>query len=203
MRKTIRVLLVVGLASLALAAVAAVQLGATRSPDFHGTEYPDAPLAPAFSLVDHTGRTVSLGEFRGVPVLLFFGFTECPDVCPLTLRKLDRLLRDAGIGPDEVSVLLVTVDPATDTPDRLASYVTGIGPSITGLTGESQQIEAVLGQYGAFAQPSTNHAGEPVVAHTSLVFGIDREGRLRVLIHADEPDELVLGDIRELMRIGG
>lgn len=201
-RKLVRLLLGVGLVSLSLAGVAAVQLARAGVVDFHGTRYPDTPLAPAFTLTDHTGSRLSLENLRGRPVLLFFGFTECPDVCPLALAKLQRILDEEGVAPDEISVLLVTVDPENDTPERLAEYVRSIGPSVTGLTGTREEIESVLGLYGAYAQPSMNHDGHPVIAHTYLVFGIDRTGHLQVLIHADEPDEVVRDDIRALMRIG-
>lgn len=200
--RLVRILSSVGIASLSLAVIAAIQLGRIGAVDFHGTPYPDTPVAPVFSLTGHTGERVDLEDFRARPVLLFFGFTECPDVCPLTLAKLDRLMDEMEIPPEEVAVLLVSVDPETDTPSRLAEYVQAIGPSITGLTGSREEIEAVLGQYGAYAEPSLDHEGRRLIAHTSLVFGIDRTGHLQVLIHTDEPDEVVSDDIRTLIRIG-
>jgi protein SCO1 len=195
------ILSLVGFTSLALAAVAAVQLGRTSPVTFNGTPYPDAPIAPAFTLIDHTGNSASLEDYRGRAVLLFFGFTECPDVCPITLSKLDRLIREEDIPEDELAVLMVSVEPETDTAERLADYVTAIGPSITGLTGTREEIEAVLGQYGAYAEPSSDHEGRPMIAHTALIFGIDPAGRLQVLLHGEDPDRELIEDIEKLVRL--
>src|SRR5215211_5417131 len=109
--------------------LAAVGLGGTgyllagRPPAFHGTTYDEVTPAPPFELVDHTGRRVTLDDYRGKAVLLFFGFTHCPDVCPLTLAKLARVTDGLGRRADDVQVLLATVDPARDTPAALAEYV--------------------------------------------------------------------------------
>jgi protein SCO1 len=188
-------------AGLAAAAFAAFQL--YGGPAFHGTTYADSPPAPTFTLVDHDGRSATLEEHRGRAVLLFFGFTRCPDVCPLTLGRLTRILREADLGPDRVSILLVSVDPEHDSPERLADFLEPYGAGITGLTGETSTIGQILAEYGVYAQPTTGHGGAETLAHTSVVFGIDPAGRLRVLLHADDPPSLVEGDIRKLLRARG
>ncbi len=205
--RTFRILLGIGLAGLALVLLAAGQLRRLHQPDFNGTPYPDTPLASDFTLTNHHGEPARLSDFQGRAVLLFFGYTHCPDVCPLTLAKVTRLLAAEGLGPDEVSVLLVTVDPENDTPERLAEYVSGFQPYVTGLTGEEAELRQILADYGVYASPASSqpdHAhGVNILAHTTQLFGIDRAGRLRVLIHPDQHDEIVAPDLRALAAIPG
>lgn len=199
--KSFWILLAVGLSGLALAGYSAVRLAGTPVPRFHGTPYADAPPASPFALVDHRGDTAALEDHRGRAVLLFFGFTRCPDACPLTLNRLTRILDEGGIGPDRASILLVTVDPEHDTPERLSEYVTAFGPAVTGLTGDMAELRRVYAEYGVYAQPGESHQGHASIAHTTAVFGIDPVGRLRVLIQADQPAEVVEADIRTLLRL--
>lgn len=202
-KRLIGLLIFVGLFSLGVSVYAATELGIFGGVRFNGTPYPDSPPAPAFTLIDHRGETVSLGDFRGRALLLFFGFTRCPDVCPLTLDRLARVLDEAGLPPDRVVVGLITVDPEYDTPERMAEYVARFGPSVIGLTGDRATLEPIFKGYGVYAQEMPGHDGHPVLAHSSQVFGIDATGRLRVLMHADEAADLVEHDIRTLLRLGG
>jgi protein SCO1/2 len=199
-QRSVRLLGIVGIAALAVAGFAATQV-AGRAPGFHGTPYPDAPEAPAFTLTDHNGETRSLSDFRGAPVLLFFGFTNCPDVCPLTLSTVGRAIEEEGLSAEEVRVLLVTVDPENDTPERMKEYVESFGPWNVGLTASEEALEAVQADYGVYAIESMDHGGMPMLAHTTQVFGIDRAGRLRVLIHAENGAEEVRDDLKQLMRL--
>lgn len=200
MARQIRILLGVGCFALGAAAFADVQLSRS-GPDFHGTAYPDTPRAPAFRLTDHLGRPAALEDFAGHPVLLFFGFTECPDFCPLTLARLSEITREDRDLAD-VRILLVTVDPETDTPAKMAAYVEGFGAPVTGLTGTPAELAPVYQGYGVYAQETAGHGGGMTLAHTPVVFGIDRAGKIQVLIHPDERRELVAEDIRKLARIG-
>jgi protein SCO1 len=196
----VRRLLVVGVASFLLAAFAAVRIS-DAGPAFHGTPYPDPAPAPAFSLADHLGGTTSLDDHLGRTVLLFFGFTRCPDVCPLTLSRLTRIVEEMGLGPDRLSILFVTVDPEHDTEGRLADYVERFDGRVVGLRPEPEALDALLADYGVFAQRMAGHDGHETFAHTDLVFGIDRTGVLRVLIHADGMGDALRGDLRALARI--
>jgi protein SCO1 len=195
--------LVIGaaLAAMVLATAGGFQLASARTVSFHGTVYPDAPAAPQFTLMDHRGEPASLEDHRGRAVLLFFGFTRCPDVCPLTLAKLSRLLDEMDVSPERASILLVTVDPGHDTPDRLADYVAAFGPHTTGLTGDPETLTALFREYGVYAEPAEHGESHAMFTHTTVVFGIDRGGRMRVLIRGDNPDEIVADDIRALLRL--
>lgn len=185
-----------------LVLLAALRFGADGPPTFHGTAYEPPEHAPAFTLVDHTGRSTSLSDYHGRPVLLFFGFVNCPDVCPLTLTRLSRSLEDLGRRGEEAQVLLITVDPERDTPEALAEYVRGFGTRIDGLTGDPETLARIRADYGAYAEANAA-AGEhhPQVIHTSAVFGIDRAGRLRVLLHADRPEDQLRDDLRTLLSL--
>jgi protein SCO1/2 len=199
--RSVRLLLICGFTALAVAGFAATRVSG-GDPDFHGTPYPDAPAAPDFTLTDHDGAVRRLSDFEGAAVLLFFGFTECPDVCPLTLATLARVIEAEDLSPEDVRILLVTVDPVNDTPERLREYVASFGPSTVGLTGSAEELQAVQAAYGVYAVEMPDHGGTPTLAHTTQVFGIDKGGRLRVLIHAENGDEVVRDDLRELLRVG-
>jgi protein SCO1 len=183
---------------------------------FHGTEYPGDDPAPEFSLVDHHGEPRSLADHRGETVLLFFGFARCPDVCPLTLERLRRALDEMGSAADRARVLLVTVDPEHDTPAVLAEYAAQFGERVTALTGEPEELAAMRRAYGVYAEsvPSSAVHGAhahahapptgtdaPMVMHTDAIFGIDRAGRIRVLLHPDGPEDEFRADLRTLLAL--
>jgi protein SCO1/2 len=181
---------------------------------FHGTTYEDTGPAPEFALVDHQGRPVSLASYRGHPVLLFFGYTHCPDICPLTLARLQRSVRGLGSRGEEVRILLVTNDPARDTPPVLRAYASRFGPQVVGLTGDSAAVARAMAGYGAYSMPASaapapadehahgSHAARPaMLSHSAVVYGIDREGRLRVVFSEGARQEWVDDDVRALSRL--
>jgi len=197
---------------------AGVAVAPRPAPRFHGTTYTSVAPAAEFSLTDHDGRPVSLRSYRGAPVLLFFGYTHCPDVCPLTLHRVTRALRAAGGRADDVRVLMVTLDPARDTPAALKAYAQRFGPEVVGLTGDSAALSNARAGYGAFiadvpAQPaSAGHAhgagaAPPSAApalktvHPGVVYGIDRRGNLQVVITEGAPVEQIADDVRTLSRL--
>jgi protein SCO1/2 len=191
-----RPLLIVALIA-AAATAAAISAGRLLTPpSFHGTAYQPTRKAADFSLTDQSGHPLSLHELRGKTVLLFFGYTHCPDVCPLTLAKLDRAFTEIGAKPEQVRVVMVSIDPTRDTPQALASYLQRYGPAFSGVTGVPSQIAALAAAYGVDADPT---AGGAHGMHTAAIFGIDRDGRLRVLIRPDGPQKEINEDIRALL----
>ncbi len=198
-------------AAAALVAVAALWTAMPRPAAVHGTTYEPVAPAPEFRLTDHDGRSVSLAELRGRPVLLFFGYTPCPDVCPLTLQRLARAVKALGGDADDVRVLLVTVDPARDTPAVLKAYAARFGPFVTGLTGAPEELERARRGYGAYVAERAGageHAGHGAprtslaeMVHSSVVYGIDREGNLRVVISDPATGDEVRDDVRTLARL--
>jgi protein SCO1/2 len=187
-----------GVLAVGMLAVAVTRVAMPGEPAFHGTAYSPPEPAADFRLTDHTGADAALSDFHGTPVLLFFGFTNCPDVCPLTLQRLDRILQSVDADTTAVRVLLVTVDPERDTPEQLARYVSRFGGYVTGLTGDSATLADVRRAYGVYAG---EHPTDPRMAmtHTPAVFGIDAAGQLRVLLPMEREDESVREDIRTLM----
>ena len=177
--------------------VLAWRIAALQPPAFHGTAYHDLEPAPPFALVDHRGRRVTLESYRGKPVLLFFGYTHCPDVCPLTLSRLARATESLGRQGEDVRILLVTQDPARDTPTVLGRYVSRFTPRADGLTGDSASLARAYRGYGAY----TMHGGAHGMSHSAAVYGIDREGRLRVVISQGADGEVLRDDLRTLAEL--
>ena len=192
----VTVALLAGCAVVAAGAGYGVTRLVPRPPAFHGTTYEPAKAAPDFSLVDHDGRRVSLASFRGEPVLLFFGFTHCPDVCPTTLGRLGRIVDRLGDDGKDVRIVLVTVDPERDTPEALKAYVSRFHPRAVGLTGAAAELERARQGYGAYVEPA--HGG--TLAHTTAVYGIDRQGVLRV-VFSNATEAEAEADIRTLARL--
>lgn len=194
--------LIVILAALLVLALFRAHLAAAP-PAFHATAYEPPDQAPRFTLTDHTGAPRSLADLRGSAVLLFFGYTHCPDVCPTTLQKLSRVVDGMDVDTTDLRILLVTVDPERDTPRVLADYVRRFGPFPIGLTGDSASLARMREDYGIYADEPVgdHHHGQAVdISHTPAVLGIDRSGDLRVLLPMDQPDEVVARDIELLLR---
>ena len=145
-------------------------------------------LGGDFQLVDHRGDDFSLGQRRGRVMLLFFGFTSCADVCPATLSKLGLVL-DRLPAPG-AEVLFVSVDPARDTPARLAEYVGGYPFPMTGLTGTQAQVAEVARRYAASFAPAADGTG--AIDHSTRIYLIDGDGQVRFLFSgSDAVDDMV------------
>jgi protein SCO1/2 len=205
---------------LALAAVVAgtgsyaAWLAASTRPPFHGTAYDPAPAAD-FRLVDQDGRAATLAGYRGRPVLVFFGYTRCADYCPFTLDRLARAVRELGAKAGGARILLVTVDPAHDTPAVLGRYVARFGGRVQGLTGDTAALAAAWRAYSVHVAPGTPAPAAaahghhptlpatlpPALAHSGVVYGVDRRGDLRVVIPDGASLEETKHDIRALARL--
>jgi len=144
--------------------------------------------APEFSLRGSDGAELKLGRYRGKVVILEFGFTSCPDVCPTTLAALARARKQLGPKGEELQIVYVTVDPERDDPERLREYLAAFDPTFIGGTGTPEQLEAVRREYGIAATRVTLGSSY-AFSHSSYTYLIDREGRLRALMpygHAPE-----------------
>ena len=168
---------------------------------FHGMVMQSPELAPDFTLTDHTGRPVSLRDFRGKLVLLYFGYTFCPDVCPTTMAELAKAMNLLGKKADRVQVIMISVDPARDTPEKLAEYVTHFHPSFLGLTGTPDEIAQIAALYGIFyeKQEGTEATGY-LVNHTATVTVIDRKGYVRLIFPFGTSAEAIADDLAYLLR---
>jgi protein SCO1 len=154
--------------------------------------------APDFSLQASTGGDQALTNYRGKVVLLGFGFTSCPEVCPTTLAVLAQARKRLGAQAGQVQVLYVTVDPERDNPERMRGYLRGFDPTFVGLTGAPAKVAAVHAKYGVMAERKNIGDGYSV-GHSSSVYLIDRKGLLRGMMpYGRAPDDYV-HDIRMLL----
>jgi protein SCO1/2 len=153
-----------------------------------------------FELTDFNGSRRTLADFRGKLVLLFFGYTHCPDMCPTTMARLAQVMRVLGADADRVQVLFVTVDPGRDTPQVLAQYVPAFHPAFLGLYGTEQQTAAAAKEFKVYYQPQKpGESGFYTVDHSGPVYALDRRGRLRLLIKSEMSAESVARDLRVLL----
>jgi cytochrome oxidase Cu insertion factor (SCO1/SenC/PrrC family) len=132
-----------------------------------------------FTMVNHSGETVTDLSFRGRPMLLFFGFTFCPDICPTELQVMTAALADMGEAGKDIRPVLVSIDPARDTPEVLASYVANFGDNVLGLTGSEQQVAAMAGAYRVFYSKQEN-AKDPdnyLMDHSSILYLMGADGK--------------------------
>ena len=162
------------------------------------------PLAPVndFSLTAAGVKPVRLSDFRGKLVALYFGYTYCPDVCPTTLAELAAGMRDLGADAQQVQVIFISVDPARDTPERLADYVANFDPSFIGITGSPEEIAAVATPLGIYYQAHEGTAATGyLVDHTATVMVLDRQGRLRLLLPFGTTGAQAASDLRALLRM--
>lgn len=150
-------------------------------------------LGGDFELVDQRGEVFSLSARRGRPLLLFFGFTRCAASCPTTLSKLGEVMR--RLPAPALEVLFVSVDPAHDTPERLAEHGAGYAYPLTGLTGTPEQVAAVARRYGTGFSP----AADGGVDHSSRTYLIDAEGAVRFLFSEEDGVEEMAALIRQLL----
>jgi protein SCO1/2 len=145
-----------------------------------------------FNLISDAGKPTTAADFRGKYVMMYFGYTHCPDVCPLTLVHLHQVMQKLGNEAGKVRILFVSVDPARDTPAVLHQYVTAFDPHITGLTGTPAQVTAMAKRYrAAFNRDAKQPNGSYEVSHSSAIYIFDRQGHARLLgTSADTPDAI-------------
>jgi protein SCO1/2 len=193
------------LLALAGALIFALAGGCRRGGHWHATDvtgtYPPLELTMTRA---STGQPVTAADFRGDVVMLYFGYTSCRTVCPLTLGNMARLFKRLGPAVDRVRMLFVTVDPHRDTPAVLATYVRGFGPEVVGLRGDPDQLTALARRYRvAFSAPPTD-SGPYIVIHSSAIYVFDGTGRSRLLISSmskPNPDlDGLAADLRRLVK---
>ena len=171
----------------------------SRSP-FYGTDITGADWGQDFSLTDHTGRRRSLADFHGKVVVVFFGYTHCPDVCPTTLSELALALKQLGKVADKVQVLFVTLDPTRDTTEVLRQYVPSFNPSFIGLTGTEAEVAKVAQTFKVFYQKQKSSKGNGyTLDHSANTFVFDPTGRLRLMFGFGNDQKKIISDINSLI----
>jgi protein SCO1 len=153
----------------------------------------------AFSLREAGGREVTAADYRGRVVLLFFGYASCPDVCPTTLARLAAARHAMHAQGDPVRVLFVTVDPARDTPAKLAAYASAFGPGVLGLRGEDPALQELTRRYRvSYTREAPDAHGNYEVSHSAGVFVFDRAGHARLLVRPDDAAADIAADLDRL-----
>lgn len=174
--------------------------GALRPYAFHGTLFQSPTPAANFTLTGHNGQSVSLSDYRGKVVMLYFGYTTCPDVCPTTLAELHSAIQLLGERGKDVQVMMITVDPERDTIPVLAEYMPHFDANFLGLTGTPEQIAEIATYYGVAYERSTEESALGyLVNHTATVATLDRQGYVRVIFPFNTPASDIAADVAYLL----
>jgi len=182
---------------LAAAALAACDAG---KPSFKNTDVTGADYAKDIALTDHTGKARTLADFKGKVVTVFFGYTQCPDVCPTTLTEMKGVLEKLGPDAARVQVLFVTIDPERDTQALLASYVPAFDPSFLGLYGSAEATAKIAKDFKVFYQKVPGKTpGSYTMDHSAGSYAYDPQGRLRLFLRHGQPIDGLVNDIKLLL----
>lgn len=169
----------------------------------HGFAMQPPRPATDFTLTAHTGERVSLRHFRGKLLLLYFGYTHCPGICPTTLAHVAQVLYQLGPRSQQVQLLMISVDPERDTPDKLAAYVPHFHPAFLGLTGSVEEIAAVAPLFGIYYEKEANAGSSNyLVDHSSTLLVIDQHGVMRLIIPFNTAVDDIAADVAFLLRQG-
>lgn len=189
------------LAVLATLLVALHAAGA-GSPELKSGVFDPPRMAPDFTLQGSDGRELKLNRYRGKVVALGFGYTFCPDVCPTTLAQLAAARKKLGAAGDDFQVVYITVDPERDTVAQLKKYLAAFDSTFVGGTGTNAQIDSVKKEYGIFANkvPMKDNPSAYFVHHSSFIYLVDREGRLRAMSPYGRSVDDVASDVRAMLK---
>ncbi|MBI4674940.1 MAG: SCO family protein [Chloroflexi bacterium] len=185
---------------LVLLALVIALTGCSQPYAFHGTRLEPPLTLPDFELINQDGQTVRLSDYRGQLILLFFGYTHCPDVCPTTLAQFKRVRAQLGKQAERVRFIFVTLDPERDTPAVLKEFLATFDPTFIGFTGTTADLEAVWKSYGIYREKRVE-GSTYFVDHTARIYVIDARGNLRLtwLLDANLSTDDLVQDIQHLM----
>jgi len=185
--------------SIITCSLALLAAGCDGGPKFKSTDITGADYGKSLDLTDHTGKPRHLEDFRGKAVVVFFGFTHCPDVCPTTLAEMSQVVKSLGPDGDRVQVLLVTVDPERDTREALAKYVTAFDPRFLGMYGDLEATRRVAKDFKVYFEK--RKTGDSYsVDHSAQSYVIDPQGRLRLFVRHDRISSDLPDDLKTLLR---
>jgi protein SCO1/2 len=172
-------------------------------PGFRNTDLTGADCCKDFRLTDHNGKVRTLADFRGKAVVMFFGYTQCPDVCPTTMLEMKAVLQQLGADAQRVQVLFVTVDPERDTRELLSGYVPAFDPSFLGLFGDMETTAKTAKEFRVFyqKQPGTTPSSY-TVDHTAGSYVFDPQGRVRLFVRHGDGGANLVADLRTLLKQG-
>jgi protein SCO1/2 len=167
---------------------------------FNNTDVTGLDYAKGFSLTDHTGKPRTLEDFRGKVVVLFFGYTQCPDVCPTTMAEMATVMKELGPSADKVQVLFVTLDPERDTQELLSHYVPAFDKRFLGLYGNAEATARTAKEFKVFyAKVPGAEPGSYTMDHTAGSYVFDRDGKLRLFLRHGQGPAPIASDLRQLL----
>jgi len=158
-----------------------------------------AAIGGPFHLIDQDGRAVSDEDFRGKPLLVFFGYTHCPDVCPTTLFDVSEVMRRLGPEADRAAALFITVDPQRDTPATLKDYLSSFDPHLRGLTGSTDATAAVAKAYRVYYKKVPTEGDDYTMDHTAIVYLMDKDGHFVAPFSLRRTPEAAADDLRRYL----
>jgi protein SCO1/2 len=171
-----------------------------KPPSFQNTDVTGLPYASGFALTDHTGKPRTLADFKGKVVVMFFGYTQCPDVCPTTMAEMAAVMKELGPQADQVQVLFVTVDPERDTRELLAQYVPVFDKRFLGLYGDAAATAAVAKEFKVFyAKVPGKDKGSYSMDHTAGSYVFDKDGKVRLFLRHGQGAAPIVHDLRQLL----
>ncbi|WP_322820524.1 SCO family protein [Chloroflexus sp.] len=188
--------------TLILAILSALLLSGCGAYEFRGTVLEPPNPAPELPLVDQFGHEFRLSNYRDKIVLVFFGFTHCPDICPTALGDLKRVMEKLGNDAAKVQVVFVSVDPERDTPDLMQRYLAAFNPTFLGLNGDRTVLEQVYKDYGVtvIKRELPNSGLGYTIDHSGYIYAIDQAGNWRLLWAYGTPVDDIVSDVQALLR---
>jgi len=189
--------LLLALAATPLALAACME----SKPQFKAVDLTGADYAKDFRLTDHNGQVRTLADFRGKAVVVFFGYTQCPDVCPTTMGEIAQAKQLLGPDGEKVQGIFVTVDPERDTPEVLKAYMANFDPSFVALRGTPEQVEAMAKDYKIFFKKVEGKTpGAYTMDHSAASYVYDPEGRLRLYTRYGTGPQALADDLKLLLK---
>ena len=170
---------------------------------FQATDITGADFGRSLALPDLTGRVRTLDDFKGKVTVLFFGYTQCPDVCPTTMAELAEVKKSLGADGDQVQGVFITVDPERDTPEVLKNYVASFDPGFVALRGTPEQTTAAAKEFKVFfAKVPGKAPGSYTMDHTAASYVLDRDGKLRLFVRYGSGAPALAADLKALLKAG-
>ncbi|TFW28803.1 SCO family protein [Massilia horti] len=171
-----------------------------KAPSFENTDVTGLEYGKDFSLLDHNGKPRTLADFKGKVVVMFFGYTQCPDVCPTTMAEMTSVMKELGPSADKVQVLFVTLDPERDTREILSQYVPAFDQRFLGLYGTPEQTAQVAKEFKVFYTKVPGSAANTyTLDHFAGMYVFDQDGKIRLFVRNGQDPRTIVHDIRQLL----
>lgn len=184
-----------------VALLAVLFLAACSPSTFKATDITGADFARAFDLTGHDGKRYTLADFKGKVVLVFFGFTQCPDVCPTSLARLAEVAKALGADAEQMQVVFISVDPERDTRELLSQYVPAFNPRFLGLFGDAEATARTAKEFKVIYQKQPGKTDTTyTIDHSAGTYVFDKAGRVRLFLRHEAATEDVVHDLRILLK---